>query len=220
MRDWSDYVRGRLGSCRGGRTVDEGIVCELAGHLEELHAALRGRGLSEDEAFAQACEQAGNWEELQRGIISAKEEGAMRERVRQIWIPALMTALISYAALAVFRWVGVRPSVVHAGEARALVVYLPWLGVLPFIGAIGGFLSRRAEGDRRRAYFAAGLPSGALAGILVLIFALALVIDRGVAWEIKGTAFAATVASWVVLPGIALWFGAFVEGFRKGDRAG
>jgi hypothetical protein len=126
-----------------------------------------------------------------------------------------MTALISYGALAVFRWVGVRPLTLHAGEARAVVVHLPWLVVLPLVGAIGAFLSRRAEGDRRGAYFAAGLPAWALAGVFVLIFAVALVIDRGIALEIKGTAFAAMMVSWVVLPGIALWFGAFVESFRQ-----
>jgi hypothetical protein len=49
MRDWGEYVRGRLGSCRGGRAVDEGIVRELAAHLEEHYEGLCARGISEED---------------------------------------------------------------------------------------------------------------------------------------------------------------------------
>lgn len=87
MRDWRAYVQERLGSLRQGQMDQVQIANELAGHLEEHYEALWANGLGEDEAFAQTCARAGDWEELRRGIASATQEGTMQDRIRQIWIP-------------------------------------------------------------------------------------------------------------------------------------
>lgn len=64
---------------------------------------------------------------------------------------------------------------VHAGTTNAsvpLIAYLPWLSLLPFCGAAGAFLSRRA-GGRRPARLAAGLFPWMALFCLVLFLTLA-----------------------------------------------
>lgn len=215
MRDWRAYVREHLGLLCFGRVEEEEVVRELAGHLEECYTALREQGIPEEEAFSQTCERAGNWEELQRGIVSARQEGMMSDRVRQVWVPGLVTLLSSYIALAILQWAGTRPLASHPGEPRGIVFYVPWLLILPMIGAVGGYMSRRARGSGWRVYFAASLPALALGAFFLLLFPLALVIDRQVSLETKGTALAASMVGWVILPGLLLSVGVALQSLRK-----
>jgi len=215
MPDWRAYVRDRLGLIRDTRAAEEEVTSELAGHLEDSYAALRKKGMSEEEAVAESCEQVGNWTELRMGIDSAIEEGTMHDRVRQIWVPGVVTLLSSYVFLAILQWAGTRPLVSHPGEPRGVVFYLPWLFLLPVIGAFGGYLSRRAMGDGWRVYFAASLPALALGAFFLLFFPLAFIIDRQVPLQIKGTALVANIVGWVALPGVALCLGVALQGLQK-----
>src|SRR5208282_4833455 len=106
MRDWRAYVRENLGSLQIDQSVAEEVAGELAGHLEERYEALRAQGLPEEEAFLRTCAEAGNWKDLRRGVISAKKEGTMSDRVRQIWVPSLVTLYASVAAMGLFIWAG------------------------------------------------------------------------------------------------------------------
>jgi len=103
MPDWHAHVRDHLGSLCRAQAEEEEVTDELAGHLEECYVALRANGIPEEEAFAQTCARAGKWEELRRGIVSAKQEGTMSVRVRQIWVPGLVTLLSSYIVLALLQ---------------------------------------------------------------------------------------------------------------------
>jgi hypothetical protein len=94
-------VRERLASLSGLQAEREQIVSELAGHLEEHYASLLSNGVAEEEAVLQTCARIGNWQALNKGILSAKQEGTMTDRVRQIWVPSLVTLLTSYIVLAV-----------------------------------------------------------------------------------------------------------------------
>jgi len=215
MPDWRAHVRDHLGSLRHVRAEEEEVVCELAGHLEECYAALRAKGMPEEEAFSETCARAGNWEELRSGIVSAIEEGTMNDRVKQIWVPGLVTLLSSYVVLTLFQRIGVRPMVLHPGEPRGVVLYLPWLFLLPLIGAVGAYLSRRALADGWRVYLAASLPALALGAFFLLLFPLAFALDRQVPLHIKGTALVAMMVGWVALPGIALCLGVALQGLSK-----
>ena len=212
MRDWEAYVRRRLGSLRDTRGGEEGVVRELAGHLEECYAAFRAQGVPEEQAFSQTCEQAGNWGELRRGIVLAIQGGTMRERVRQIWMPGLVTLLSAYMVLAILQWAGTRPLASHPGEPRGIVFYVPWLLLLPLTGAVGGYLSRRARGSGWRVYFAASFPALALGLFFLLLFPLTFIMDRQIPLEIKGTALAAFMVGWVTLPGLLLSVGVALQG--------
>ena len=215
MPDWSAYVREHLGSVDSALTGEEEIASELAGHLEECYAALRAQGIPEKEAFSRTCAQAGNWEKLRWGIASAKQEAMMHERVKQIWVPGLVTLLSSYIVLALLQWVGTRPLTSHPGEPRGVVFYVPWLLILPLIGAAGAYMSRRAQGKGWHVYIAASLPALALGAFFLLLFPLAFVIEPRVPLQIKGTAFVAFMLSWVILPGVLLSIGVALQGLRR-----
>jgi hypothetical protein len=220
MPDWRAYARNRLGSLCSARADEEEVVCELAGHLEECYAALRAKGMPEEEAFSETCARTGNWEELRTGIVSAIQEGTMHDRIKQIWVPALVTLFSSYIVLALLQWAGTRPMISHPGEPRGVVFYLPWLFLLPLIGAIGAYLSRRAQGDGWRVYLAASLPALALGAFFLLLFPLTFAINRQVPLQTKGTALVTMMVGWVVLPGIALCMGVALQGLRRRQSAG
>jgi hypothetical protein len=219
MRDWNAHVRKRLASLREIQRDREQIADELAAHLEEHYESLLSDGVAEEEAFARTCARTGNWQELSRRILSAKQEGTMTDRIRQIWVPGLVTLLTSYIVLAALQWWGTRPFVMYGGEPRGIVFYVPWLLLLPFIGAVGGYLSRRANAAGWRVYLAASLPALALGAFFLLFFPLVFFIDRPVSLQIKGTALTAGIAGWVILPGIALCVGVALQGVHKSRTA-
>jgi hypothetical protein len=171
--------------------------------------------MAEEDAFLQTCARAGNWKELRRELFLAKREGTMDERVKQIWIPSLVTLLSAWVALALLIWAGTQPVILHPGRARSVISYIPWLLGLPLIGAAGGYLSRRAHGTGWRAYLAGTFPALAIAAIFLLTFPFAFVTDPQVVPEFKLSALAAMTLSWVILPGIALCIGVALQGLRK-----
>jgi hypothetical protein len=207
MRDWQQHVRERLGSSGLGRAEDEEIAGELAGHLEENYEAFRVQGLSEDEAFLRTCEQAGNWDELRRGVILARQEGMMRDRVKQLWVPSLLSLLMSWAVLALILWVGIRPLIWNEGPPWSVIVYVPWLMLLPFVGAAGAYLSRRAQWTGWRPYVAGAFPALAMGCVILMILPFSFIVDPQVVPGLKFASVAAATVSWVVLPGIALCVG-------------
>lgn len=61
MRDWKRYVRENLALPALKDGSEEAIVEELAGQLEDLYREAIGRGASEQDAEAYACEHIGDW---------------------------------------------------------------------------------------------------------------------------------------------------------------
>jgi hypothetical protein len=218
MRDWREYVRKRLGGNRDRNSEEYQVIDELAGHLEEYYDALRAQGLAEGQAVRQAKMRAGNWEQLRAGICLAKREGSMSDRIRQLWIPGLVTLLLANVALTVMQRLHVEPLLVGVGKYWTLCVYLPWLLILPMVGAIGGYLARRAQGRGWHVYLAAGFPALVIGGLFLLILPLVLVFDRDVASHIEPSGMLAGLTSWVVLPGMALAAGVALEGLRPMKR--
>ena len=84
MPDFARLVRVSMG--RFASTAGDEVVCELAGHLEDLYAELRAKGLTEAEAEREAVAWAGDWKRLERGIEVARE-GKMMERMPKILLP-------------------------------------------------------------------------------------------------------------------------------------
>ena len=214
MPDWRFYVRDHLGSLCLPQTAEEEVVGELAGHLEELYAALRAEGVPEEKAVSQTCARAGNWEELRRGIVLARQEESMQDRVRQIWVPSLVTLVSSWGALALLIWAAVTT---HPSDPRGVILYLPWLLLLPVIGAVGGYLSRRARGTGWRVYLAGTFPALAAAIVFLLTIpsAFAFGINPKAVPGFRFAEVAAAAINWVILPGIALCMGVALQGLRK-----
>lgn len=234
MRDWRAYVEGQLGALRLERAEADEVVRELAGHLEECYEALRAQGVGEEEAFSQACAEAGNWAQLRRGVISAKE-GRMSDRVKQIWLPSLVTLSVGWAVLGMAIWSGTPPLIWESWHAARrgvvlwasaggwtaapplVILYWPWLVSLPFIGAAGAYLSRRAKATGWRVYLSGAFPVLAVAVVFAVTFPFAFVVDTQVAPFFKVTSMLANVVSWILLPGIALWLGIVLQGWL-GER--
>jgi hypothetical protein len=138
----------------------------------------------------------------------------MADRVRQVWIPTLVTLVLSGVALAILGWANVQPITWHAGEARGIILNLPWLLFLPLAGGIGAYLSRaQASGW---CVYASGLsPALAWGIVFVLVAPFALFVNPAVAPSFKITSILAKAISWVIQPAVALGIGVMAEGMRK-----
>jgi hypothetical protein len=190
----------------------------VAEHLEQVYADLRRSGLSPAKAAGRAEEQVGNWMELRQGIESARQEEAIEKRVQQFWLPSLVTLFSAFAALAILIWAGVPPLMTHPAEPQGLIVDVPWLLVLPFIGAVGAYMSRRAQATGWRVYAAGVFPAVAIGLMFLLILPWGFMVDPRVAPSFRFMGLAAGTVSWVILPGIALWVGVELHGRLRSER--
>jgi hypothetical protein len=215
MRDWLAYVTEHLCSPLHARAVDEEVLHELAGHLEERYQALLSQGLAEEEAFRKTCSEVGGWIELHEGILSAKE-GTMQNRVRQLWIPGLVTFVGAAAFLAILEYAGVRPVVFrssgespmsHPYDSSGIILNVPWLISLLAVGALGAFLSRRARATRLVPHISSAFPALIMGIVIVLVFAGGRFLDWSVPQQIKTLGLPAAGLNMVVMPGVALLLG-------------
>lgn len=133
----------------------------------------------------------------------------MNMRVRELWAPALSTFLVSLAvqfvALSVPQW----PPWVFFMRNRVSVVLAPlWVLALPFIGALGAWLSLRAGGNTRERLLAA-LGSAWLSGSMVTLgVPLSMIIERHFSLRTKLTAYMAYMIAWCLVPAVLLVLGA------------
>jgi hypothetical protein len=215
MRDWHALVRDHLVPAS-----EEHIVDELAAHLQEHYENLRAQGIAEENAFELTCARVGSWDQLRRGIVSARQQGGtMTDRVRQVWIPTLVTLVLAGVMLAVLIWAGAQPLIWHPGEVCGVILYVPWLLFLPLAGGIGAYLSRRSKAEGWPAYVSGLSPALAWAIVFVLVTPVAFFVNPAVAPSFKIASILAMVVSWVVLPGLALAVGIVAQRMIKGRPA-
>jgi len=218
MPDWQRYVQEHLGENRARTGEESEVADELASHLEEYYDALRACGMPEKDAIRETELRAGNWEQLQEGIWLAGREGRMNDRIRQLWIPGLVTLILANVALAILQRLHVEPLLAGVGTFWTLCFYLPWLLMLPAVRAIGAYVSRRAQGRGWQVYLAAVFPALVIGGLFLLILPFALLFDRNVSTHIQLTGVLSGLASWVVLPGMALAAGVAAQEMRGSRR--
>jgi hypothetical protein len=213
MPDWQELVRQRLIGIELEHDDSAEVVEELAGHLEEHFESLRQNGISEQAAIDCVLQQTADCRDLKSKIESSREkERPMNSRVSQFWFPAFMTILLAMSFLMIIEALGLEPWVSSAwggpqGTLPVAVVYLPWLITLPFIGALGAYLSKRA-GARSWAVFSSVLfPAIPYLAFFVIGLPTAILLDGHVAHNVVLSAFFVGFAAWVVLPAIALLAG-------------
>jgi len=136
----------------------------------------------------------------------------MTKRVAQFWLPAFVTLLLSMVLLAVIEIFGPNPWVtpMPGGRLRmapVAVVYVSWLALLPFIGALGAYLSTRAGGGPRAVFSSIAFPVFPYVAFWVIGLPLALILDDHVAHNITIPAFFVGLSAWVIFPAMALLAG-------------
>jgi hypothetical protein len=204
MPEWRDIVRERVGPLGLEPDREAEIVTELSNHEEDVFDALRGSGLSEPEAAAAALGAVLDWNELSREIRSAElEEVPMRQRMRSIWLPGLITGTLAWGVFWLLETSGVRPRVFWWNR-EVMMFSLAWTSILPIIGAVGAYSSRRWGGHRTELVLAGLFPSL----VLAILFCIGVAL-RGILAEnsIPTSTIAVGLLCWVIIPAMALLAG-------------
>ena len=227
MHDWGQIVRERLANLALPDEDAAQVLDELAGHLEEAYQSLRNEGLSEQVATVRVVEGVGDWRVLQRKIESSRnKETIMNKRVTQFWFPAFLTLALSMVLLALIEifgpkpWVTAMPGGPRLRMTPLAVVYISWLVFLPFIGALGAYLSSRAGGRSRTVFSSIVFPVFPYVVFFVIGLPLALILDDQVAHNITIPAFFVGLSAWVIFPAMALLAGGWPVQYFASRRLG
>ena len=208
MPDWNKVIHDHLGGLDLQADERAEIVEELAGHLEEIFDDLRRQGFSEEDATRGCLLEVEDWRGLGLRIEAARrKENPMNNRVRQFWLPGLLTFTLSMGLLAVAEIYGPKPWILRSGNPPVMVVHIPWLLGLPVVGAIGAFLSRRAGGSRRAVFSSIVFPVVPYLAAILFISPVVLGFDHFIAHSPMPASIPMAVLGLVLTPGVALLAG-------------
>lgn len=209
MPDWQALVRRQLDGLALEPRERAEVIEELASHLVETFEGLRRQGFTEEDAARQCMTEVKDWHDLRRRIQSARrKEDIMTNRIRQFWIPGLLTFVLAMSFLALLQKFGPKPWVVALrGVLPVATLYIPWLLSLPLIGATGAYLSHRTGGSQRAVFSSIVFPVLPYLLLFLVGFPVALIVDDHVAHNIMPSAFIVGLFAWVLLPAVALLAG-------------
>ncbi len=205
MRDWERIVRQQLAGLKLEPRERREVISELAAHLEESHQAFCQQGVSEREAARRTLLQVSDWGDLKRRIFFARtKENPMAPRVTQLWLPGMLTFLVSMVLLEIVQRIGPKPIILSLDKGiPILMFYTSWLVMLPLAGAMGAYLSHRARGSSRMVLASSLFPILPLVTVFLIAFPIGLAMGHGLAPK----TFLAVGAEWVLLPAVALLAG-------------
>ena len=207
MPDWRKLVSEHLASLALDPDEREEVVEELAAHLDEAFLSLRGRGFAERDAAKRCLSEVHDWGDLCRRIQTARrKENSMTNRVTQLWLPGLLTFTLSMGSLALVQIFGPKPWTTW-GHPPISLFYIPWLFLLPLVGALGAYLSNRAGGSRRAIFCSSVFPILPFLVTILVAIPISLSLDHMVAHNIEPIAFLVFLFGWVFVPGVALLAG-------------
>jgi len=147
----------------------------------------------------------------------------MTNRVKQFWLPSLLTLLLSMGLLALIQVFGPNPWLVARKSGWSLVapvavVYLPWLLSLPLIGAMGAYLSNRGGGSQRAAFGSIIFPVLPYLVFFVVALPVMAIFNEHLAHNIMFGALFVGLFAWVLAPGAALLAGGLLAQFFLSRR--
>jgi hypothetical protein len=219
-------LRERLTGLRLEPAVQEEIVAELAGHLEDAYEHLLAQGVGAKEAQQRAWTEFSSGRELARKIRRAKRgEGTMNNRSKQIWLPGLVTTGMATILLSFLDFAGMRATVVWAPAESPALFNMAWLLSLPVFGFAGAYWSRRAGGGTGANIIAGIFPSLFYFAFPYLTLPLALVVDRSMGPTMGALGWLLFLSkwyllNWVALPCVALLAGALPAAITRGKVNG
>jgi hypothetical protein len=220
MRDWREFVNRGLSGLKLGAAEKEAVHAELAQHLEETYEALLREGVAEPDAIQRVFSLAGNWNDLQRKIYAARTgKDTMTNRVKQFWLPGLLTFALSMGLLELVQKFFPQPFILHLDHPPVLLFYVPWLLTLPLAGAIGACLSKRAGGSKRMTLLSSVFPVLPLAAVFLMAIPVGLVLSHTLSHGIVAAAFLTLGIAWVAVPGLILLLGGFLGQFLFSRRS-
>jgi hypothetical protein len=208
MPDWNELVREHLGVSEPSSAEHVEVIAELSGHLEDLYAELRRKGLGEPEAVKQALGDRANWRGLAKKIRRAKsKEEILNHRTKTLWWPGLVSLTASMSWLMILQRVGPQPRMPWLHSGLPLMPYLVWLGTQPLLGATSAYMSRRAGGDRLTELTSTLFPSIVMLGLWCLVVAISILVEKNPhvlpQWPL--VLFGAFV--WAIFPGLLVLLG-------------
>ena len=134
----------------------------------------------------------------------------MQKRVHQLWIPGLLTLTLSVVFLVTLQKLGFHARMVSWRDSDILL-YAPWLLLLPFFGAFAAYISSRAGGSRGTVLLASVFPVLALTTAFLLMFPIGLIVERiigrRVDFGVVATILLRDGIGWILIPGAALLVG-------------
>jgi len=220
MHDWREFVQSKLAELALPPGTKADVVDELAAHLEETYAELRKQGMTEDAAARSALSQVKDWHKLQRKIQNARiKEITLTNRVKQFWLPGLLTFTISMVLLELVQKFFPQPFILHLDHPPVLLFYVPWLLTLPLAGALGACLSKQAGGSRGMTLLSSAFPVLPLAAIFLMAIPVGLVLSHTLSHGIVAAAFLTLGIAWVAVPGLILLVGGFLGQFLFSRRS-
>ena len=92
--------------------------------------------------------------------------------VNKVWLPGAATCLLFFGFYFMF------PGYTNFGRYGALFVSLPYLAVMPFVGALGAYLSRRMNGSVGERIVAALFPVFLFVALFAVRIVYGLVFER------------------------------------------
>ena len=136
----------------------------------------------------------------------------MTNRVKQFWLPSLLTLFLSMGLLMLVQFFGPNPWVIARKSAWSLiapvaVIYLPWLFSLPLIGATGAYLSNRAGGSRRAMLTSIAFPVLPYFTFFLVALPVTAIFSDRLGHNIMFLALFVGLLAWVVAPAAALLTG-------------
>lgn len=221
MPDWQELVRLQLSGLALDSAEKEEVHAELAGHLQELYESLIAQGLNEEAALSQTYARIGDWHKLEQEIqITRENEITMTPRTSRLLLPSLATLLLAMIMLPILERLGLNPHFffLHGprGQEHAFPVYTAWLILLPFVGALGAYLSSRAGGTRSAAVLSGIFPALAFFVVLLFVIPFTGILEHGLEANARSVfenlinepfGKLGVVVGWALVPGVSLLIG-------------
>ncbi|SRR6266705_4303664 len=224
MRDWEALVERQLSGLSLEPAESAEVIAELAAHLSETCEEMRRQGMTEEESVRRTLSQVEDWQKLSRLIQNTRtKENVMTNRVKQFWLPSLLTLFLSMGLLMLIQVFGPNPWTVAMKSGWSLispvaVIYLPWLFSLPLIGAMGAYLSKRAGGSQSAMLCAIVFPVLPYFAFFLVALPVTAIFHDYLGHHIMLFALFAGLLAWVVGPAAALLTGGLLAQFFLSRR--